>query len=319
MLDEPLSGDIVAALKVGGDNAVVAARRVADQVRQDQIAKDEAAASNLPPSTAAIKLVAAVDELLADPKALSDPKAAAVVARLVALIDVFAVINASDEVCWQAETAARALKTGPNIAYAEAVVKRLEYKLSSSAPIYVVLRGMLASCAIFIVLGAIAITIYAMSDLQSSGGKGSFFLSLVDAWSESQTNYGAVAAFYGLLGAVVSILLRIHEFDRIRRSQQYLFVSGAVLPIVGVIFAAVACGIFASGLISSSAISGDAEVAVYFYVVLGFLSGFSERFVRGLLETIDGRLSGGETTGKPATGIEQPKAGQQTQPAGSAN
>lgn len=305
MLHEPLSTDLVAALKAGGDNAVAAAKRVADEARQDQIDKDLAAGEGQTLTNGATKLVAAVDDLFDTSQVLADSKSADLAARLVMLVDVLVLIEASDEVCWQATTAARALKAGGGVAYAEPIIRRLEYRLSSSAPIYVVLRGMLASVSAFIVLGAAAIVINAISILQSGGAENSFFLALVDAWSESQTNFAAVAAFYGLLGAVVSILLRIHEFDRIRRSQQYLLMSGAVLPIVGVIFAVVACGIFASGLISSSAISGRAEIGVYFYVVLGFLSGFSERFVRDLLGTIEGRVNGVKVdAGAPETQLE---------------
>jgi len=60
-----------------------------------------------------------------------------------------------------------------------------------------------------------------------------------------------VAAIFGILGSVVSILLRLSEFEgATRRSRQFLGMTGAMLPLVGGIFACVTCALVASGIIN---------------------------------------------------------------------
>ena len=62
-----------------------------------------------------------------------------------------------------------------------------------------------------------------------------------------------VASVFGMLGAVVSVLLRLSEFENAqRRSRQFLRMTGVVLPLVGVVFAIVTCALFASNLINFS-------------------------------------------------------------------
>jgi hypothetical protein len=101
-----------------------------------------------------------------------------------------------------------------------------------------------------------------------------------------------VAIVFGTLGAVVSVLLRLSEFENAtRRSRQFLLMTGIMLPIVGAVFASVTCALFASEIINFSFASANNKEALwnnsYFFIVIGFLSGFSERFTRGLLSTAE--------------------------------
>lgn len=105
-----------------------------------------------------------------------------------------------------------------------------------------------------------------------------------------------VSAVFGMLGSIVSILLRLSEFElATRRSRQFLLMTGFMLPFVGAIFASVTCALFASGIINFNfANGGQGTVGInnpYFYVVVGFLSGFSERFTRGLLGKAESSLT----------------------------
>ena len=97
-----------------------------------------------------------------------------------------------------------------------------------------------------------------------------------------------VAATFGMLGAVVSVLLRLSEFENAqRRSRQFLRMTGVVLPLVGVVFACVTYALFTSDLIN---FGPAVEDNTSFFIVVGFLSGFSERFTRGLLGSVEQSL-----------------------------
>jgi hypothetical protein len=111
-----------------------------------------------------------------------------------------------------------------------------------------------------------------------------------------------VAAVCGMLGSVVSILLRLGEFESTRgRSQMFLLLTGATLPFVGGVFGAFVAALLSAKLISI-AIAGSDTLNVWLYVVIGFLSGFSERFSRGFVKIAEDRLGGfGGQIPSPAT------------------
>src|SRR4030095_6643030 len=97
-----------------------------------------------------------------------------------------------------------------------------------------------------------------------------------------------LAAFFGCLGGVVSLLMRLAEFERTRgKSKQFLLLSGATQPIVGGIFAAVVGALLASKIINF----GETGLNVWHYTVIGFLAGFSERFARNVLSIAEGQIS----------------------------
>src|SRR5262249_36329686 len=92
------------------------------------------------------------------------------------------------------------------------------------------------------------------------------------------------AILFGVLGSVVSIILRLSDFERTpRKSRQFLLLTGMLLPIVVGIFAIISYAIFPAGVLSVFSVETvKAEHQMYFVMVIGFLSGFSERFTRGL-------------------------------------
>jgi len=60
-----------------------------------------------------------------------------------------------------------------------------------------------------------------------------------------------VAALFGCLGAVVSLLMRLAEFDKTRgKSKEFLILSGGTQPLVGGIFAAVVASIIVSEVVT---------------------------------------------------------------------
>jgi hypothetical protein len=159
----------------------------------------------------------------------------------------------------------------------------LEYATSTNSPIYTVMRGLLWSdTVITMLLGGLIIV---SSFVYSWSSKLPWKDVIVGPYFDLLQSPPIVAAALGVLGGTVSVLLRLSEFEgATRRSRQFLFMTGIMLPLVGAVFALVTCALFASKLINFSFAGGDGAVHTpYFYMVIGFLSGFSERFTRGLL------------------------------------
>lgn len=120
-------------------------------------------------------------------------------------------------------------------------------------------------------------------------------LALVHTYSSGGVDGSIVNVFlsfcFGLLGSVVSLLTRIPEFEQIgTRSQAYFTYTGATSPIVGGIVAVVIAALVQSKLISIAAL--NIADNYWIFIVLGFLSGFSERFSGNLLRIAQDRISG---------------------------
>jgi hypothetical protein len=116
-----------------------------------------------------------------------------------------------------------------------------------------------------------------------------------------------IATVFGCLGSVVSLLLRLHEFEVLKGvSRRFLRLTGLSLPVIGGVFAAVTASLFASKIINFS-IQAPADNAAFnteLFIVIGFLSGFSERFTRGLLTAAENTFA----RQKPGTaGAESPQ------------
>jgi hypothetical protein len=107
---------------------------------------------------------------------------------------------------------------------------------------------------------------------------------------DSETTRVGVAALFGCLGAVVSLLMRLAEFERMRgKSKEFLFLSGGTQPLVGGIVAAVIAAIIFSEVVTVTGINGTSKL--WLFVVVGFISGFSERFTRSMLGIAENRFS----------------------------
>jgi hypothetical protein len=86
----------------------------------------------------------------------------------------------------------------------------------------------------------------------------------------------------GAAGSIVSLLIRVREFDRQRKSPRaVLFLTGLFRPIIGTIF-----GLFVYLLLLSELlpIEVPAGPAVGFYPAIAFIAGFSERFVPDVVD-----------------------------------
>jgi len=195
----------------------------------------------------------------------------------------------------QASLAAQLWKTHPSTgSTVSAVLDDIEFATSRNSPIYTVMYGLIAS-VLWLSLGTLAfLTLYSFVYAWVGGVLWQKVIS--DLYDHLRTSPLMVASMFGMLGAVVSVLLRLSEFENAqRRSRQFLRMTGVVLPLVGVVFASVTCSLFASNLINFSfALGSDhspmLHTNIYFFIVIGFLSGFSERFTRGLLGSAEQSL-----------------------------
>jgi hypothetical protein len=104
----------------------------------------------------------------------------------------------------------------------------------------------------------------------------------------------------GGVGAVVSVMARSASLNlpsEVGKSQLRYF--GLYRPIVGGIFGFILCALIRSKVVNFVAIPDQAQ-AIYYYVTVAFLGGFSERLVPGILESAERRFSVSGSTRRTA-------------------
>jgi hypothetical protein len=100
-----------------------------------------------------------------------------------------------------------------------------------------------------------------------------------------------LAVFSGIAGSALSILYRLGDFEKAEaRSRDFYYYTGLFAPSIGMILSIVSVSILKSQLLNIN-FTNDASESTSFYIVIGFLSGFSERFTTGLLRRIEGVTS----------------------------
>jgi hypothetical protein len=204
------------------------------------------------------------------------------------LINITAKIDRAEnaEVLYQqAEIAVSLLKNHANSCNTAALVlDDIDFSTSRNSPVYLVVRG-LAWSVLFLFVGFVVV-LGILSLLWSLSSGQTWAVTVAGPIFSFISTPIIISAVFGVQGAIVSILMRLSDFEHdSRRSRPLLKMTGIMLPLVGAIFACVTCALFASGLINFGFATGELRPIdnAYFYVVLGFLSGFSERFTRGLL------------------------------------
>jgi uncharacterized membrane protein YhaH (DUF805 family) len=161
------------------------------------------------------------------------------------------------------------------------VYEEVRYRTSVSAALVSVMKGVvffiIGLAIVSIVLPAASFAILRWSDVSTQ--EIASFLILPNV------KHIGVAILFGCLGSIVSLLLRLAEFESTRgRSKEFLVLYGSTLPIVGGTFAAVMAAILDAKIVSL----GD---TMQIYVLVGFLSGFSERFTRNILSMTEYGIS----------------------------
>jgi hypothetical protein len=130
----------------------------------------------------------------------------------------------------------------------------------------------------------------------------------------TQAFFACLAA--GALGAVVSVLSRMGSPARFgldpEIGRRALFTLGTYRPAVGAIF-----GLALFFLLQTSALKVDAKDAFPTFVVAAFLGGFSERFVKVMLQGAEKSLGGagtGSVKWRSAHAEDDPPAGEESGP-----
>lgn len=196
-----------------------------------------------------------------------------------------------------------------------AVLTDLEHRCSRNWAIPAVMRG-LRSFLLWLVIPTSAVLWFGAALIHVSVGKP--LVTAIGAHLQSNANVLLCTGF-GIVGAIVSMLTRMQEFAAAqRKSRNLLHYTGFCLPVVGGAFGFVTYALFTSGLVGFPVgdTAGPATPDAWqFYVVIGFLSGFSERFTRGLLDGTAGVLtkSMGGKEGEPRR-PERPGKGEPRHP-----
>jgi hypothetical protein len=194
-----------------------------------------------------------------------------------------------------------------NLAVAQRIFEEIEFHTSTPAALTYVMRGVsifvrtVLLIVLFIGYATPAITSFVSilsghhSDLSALASGIS-----VPAW------HILIAAGAGMMGSVVSLLLRISEFESTRgRSQTFLLLTGSTLPIIGGVFGAFLAVLLESQVIHLS-IGNPGEPSIYLFIVIGFLSGFSERFSRGFISAAEQQIGGASQPPKqPIGGVRE--------------
>jgi hypothetical protein len=101
-----------------------------------------------------------------------------------------------------------------------------------------------------------------------------------------------IGTFFGCCGSVVSLLLRLPDFEILKdKSRTFLRAFGGTQPVIGGIFAFVLGALISAKIINIS-VGGSSDLSPWLFVVLGFLAGFSERFTRTLLHVAESHFGG---------------------------
>jgi hypothetical protein len=93
---------------------------------------------------------------------------------------------------------------------------------------------------------------------------------------------------FGSVGSVVSIMVRIQDFLTLEMRDKFiLYFIGAFKPIIGMAFALFVFAVIKSNILPI-AIKIDSEY--YFFMATSFLAGFSERFAKDIVNSLEERL-----------------------------
>jgi hypothetical protein len=214
------------------------------------------------------------------------------VSRYAALLPVFELpSNAA-----YAETAllgVKALRAG-QIKVANLIYEEVIFATSNVTSLLYVLRGIGFFSAIVFILFLLASFVLFLVALRPEPSTSSLFTwDWAHALFASKVAHVLFGAVFGCVGGVISLLLRLPEFEILKnKSRVFLQAIGATQPFIGGVFAFVLLSLISAKIINIS-VGGASEPTVWFYIVVGFLAGFSERFTTGILKAAESQLGGG--------------------------
>jgi DNA-binding XRE family transcriptional regulator len=182
-------------------------------------------------------------------------------------------------------------KPKPNLQLANDIIKDLENRLSMNINAFTFLFDYFArlNSPLSIVLFGLMVTTVFGHIILILGFN--YFHNMISSL-QLEIDLVLITVLSGGWGSVISIATRLSNFESKFydiNDHRILFLTGFFKPIIGVIFA-----IFVSAVI----MSGFLPIAVpetnqkYFFAVIGFISGFSERFAKDIISKTKKRVGG---------------------------
>ena len=276
-----------AEVALGAATAASSAKAAADEVRRSE---KEA------------ELIALLDDLAKHPPTLAKKLSigrGSIIARLFALPRKLSDAKGSYGEYGQACYVAKLVKSSPlTTSAAEEILTDIEFSISRNSPISFVMKGLAMSVGLLIIFLVVITLVVSSTAIYSAivarTQRPESIQLVLDGYLTLWSSPLVMAVLFGILGSVVSILQRLSDFEgSTQKSRQLIMMTGAMLPLVGGTFAAVTYALFASGIINFQ-FAGNAPQTIdpRFYWVVGFLSGFSERFTTGLLVKAEPLVAG---------------------------
>lgn len=187
----------------------------------------------------------------------------------------------------------KALRAG-QIRVANLIYEEVTFATSNVTSLLYVLRGIGFFVVVVFTLSIVAALLLFLVALRPEAGtSSSFTLDWVQGLFTPKIAHVLVGAVFGCVGGIISLLLRLSEFEILKnKSRLFLAAIGTTQPIVGGVFALVLLSLISAKIINIS-VGGASEPTVWFYIVVGFLAGFSERFTTGILRAAESQLGGG--------------------------
>ena len=116
----------------------------------------------------------------------------------------------------------------------------------------------------------------------------------------------AIIAFSAFAGGMASILIRLDQFEAQRAvDPKLLFLNAAFKPYLGALISFFVLSLQGRGIVTVVGIEHKApdfaEKITYCLVVVGFLSGFSERFASDFIGTAEGKFGGARASPSKST------------------
>jgi hypothetical protein len=172
---------------------------------------------------------------------------------------------------------------------AHAIVAHLGRHLPplTAVPALHVMLGVLMFCAALLLLNAGLSYLWQTSgwSIAQAAQSPGFYLFNVSPWLII-----AVASAGGL-GSIVSILTRLDAFGgRAGTDRRLLWMIGAMRPVIGIALALFVFAVLQAPVLPFNFQPGPQ--ANFEFVALAFIAGFSERFARGVIATVEGRFAG---------------------------
>lgn len=179
-----------------------------------------------------------------------------------------------------------------NAKAASKVFDEIEFHTSTPAALSYVMRGIRTILLFFFTALLLIVVTPVYLDTLSGDDQSNSLGQTLGSMDLDLRNVVA-ASIAGLFGSVVSLLLRLSEFEATKgRSRMFLTMTGISLPIVGAIFGAFVAALFSAKVVNVSL--GEGGFGIWAFVAIGFLAGFSERFSRGFVQMAEKRLGGSE-------------------------